>query len=390
MDLQKYDNLAGGRGVIKVLQLMGLWRYEGAINTPYTLYSLLLHFTLTIPYTIMMCMDVFHASDLEKFSNTMYMTLTELALLAKLVNVWYYGQLLVDFFAALTKDALFQQLSIEEQLSWAREQRHYGWIALLYFAMALTAVSTAFVGVLISANYELPFPYAPPFDWRTERGYWYAYCYELLAMPITCLSNCAFDMIQCYMLVQLSLCFKLICGRLERMGEVRVESSASNGFSEEKFYADFVGAVALHVRTRELSQQCEKYVSFPFLIQIFCSSFVLCFSAYRLQKVHMLENPSQFLTLLEAVLIMVLQIFIPCFYGNEIITYSSDLNNAIYSSNWTQCSPRIRKYLVIYMEMLQRPVRVRAGNFFDISLVVFSKTMNNTYSLVALLLNMNK
>ncbi|XP_036329776.1 odorant receptor 94a-like, partial [Rhagoletis pomonella] len=260
--------------------------------------------------------------------------LSSLALLAKLVNVRYYGQLLVDFFAALTNDALFQQLSLEEQLIWAREQRHYGWMALLYFAMSLTVVSTAFVGVLISANYELPFPYAPPFDWRTERGYWYAYChgnaaycYELLAMPITCLSNCAFDMRQCYMLVQLSLCFKLIFGRLERMGEVRVESSASNGFSEEKFYADFVGAVALHVRTRELSQQCEKYVSFPFLIQIFCSSFVLCFSAYRLQK---------------------------------------------------------------YMEMLQRPVRVRAGKFFDISLVVFSKTMNNTYSLVALLLNMNK
>ncbi|XP_017482399.1 PREDICTED: odorant receptor 94a-like, partial [Rhagoletis zephyria] len=263
----------------------------------------------------MMCMDVFYASDLEKFSNTMYMALTELALLAKLANVWYYGQLLVDFFAALTKDALFQQLSLEEQLIWAREQRHYGWIALLYFAMSLTALSTAFVGVLISANYELPFPYAPPFDWRTEPGYWYAYCYELLAMPITCLSNCAFDMIQCYMLVQLSLCFKLICGRLERMGVVRVESSASNGFSEEKFYADFVGAVTLHVRTRELSQQCE--------------------NAYRLQK-----------------------IFIPCFYGNEIITYSSDLNNAIYSSNWTQCSPGMRKYLVIYMEMLQRPVIV--------------------------------
>ncbi|XP_050320640.1 odorant receptor 94a-like [Bactrocera neohumeralis] len=389
MELREHNNLSGGRRVIQILKLLGLWHYGGAMRTPYLLYSALLHSVFTIPYTIMMCMDVVQASDLEKFTNTMYMTLTELGLVAKLVNVWCYSRLLVDFFTAFTHDKLYQLQDAEEQQNWQRTQKNYSRVAFLYFTMSLSTLTTAFVGVLYSEEYELPFPYAPPFDWRTPRGYWYAYFYELLAMPITCLSNCAFDMIQCYMLLQLSLCFKVISGRLERMGALK-GCSTTLGFSEVRFHRDFVNIVRLHARTKLLSQQCQTYISFPFLMQIICSSFVLCFSAYRLQKVPILENPSQFLTLVQANLIMVLQIFIPCYCGNNIIEYSSGLNNATYNAEWFRCSPKMRKYLVIYMEMLQRPVRVRAGDFFDISLTIFTKTMNNTYSLIALLLNMNK
>ncbi|XP_018785120.1 PREDICTED: odorant receptor 94a-like [Bactrocera latifrons] len=357
MELHEHDNLSGGRRVIKILKLLGLWHYGGAMRTPYLLYSGLLHSVFSIPYTTMMCMDVVQASDLEKFTYTMYMTLTELGMVVKLVNVWFYSRLLVDFFAAFTHDKLYQLQDAEEQQSWQRTQKNYSRVAFLYFTISLSTLATAFVGVLYSDEYELPFPYAPPFDWRTPRGYWYAYCYELLAMPISCLSNCAFDMIQCYMLLQLSLCFKVISARLERMGALR-EGSTTHGFSEVRFHRDFVDIVRLHARTKLLSQQCQTYISFPFLIQIICSSFVLCFSAYRLQKAN---------------LIMVLQIFIPCYCGNNIIEYSSGLNNATYNAEWFRCSPRMRKYLVIYMEMLQRPVRVRAGDFFDISLTIFAK-----------------
>lgn len=249
MELLEYDNLYGGRRVIKILKLLGLWHYEDAMRIPYLLYSGMLHSVSTIPYTIMMCMDVVQASNLEKFTNTMYMTLTELGLVAKLVNVWCYSRILADFFAAFTHDKLYQLQDVEEQQSWQRTQTNYTRIAFLYFTMSLSALASAFVGALYSEDYELPFPNAPPFDWRTPCGYWYAYCYELLAMSITCLSNCAFDMIQCYMLLQLSLCFKVIVGRLERMGASR-EDSTARGFSEVKFYQDFVGIVRLHARTK--------------------------------------------------------------------------------------------------------------------------------------------
>ncbi|XP_020716058.1 odorant receptor 94a-like [Ceratitis capitata] len=389
MDLQEYDNNSGGRRIIQVMKLLGLWYYEGSAKMPYLLYSCLLHFTISIPFTIFMAMDVVHATDLEKFTNIMYLTLTELGMVAKLFNVWFYAKLLVDFFETLSGDKYFELREKDERLKWQHAQRTYARIVLFYVFIGLGAMFTGFVGVLFSAKYELPFPYAPPFNWHTPHGYWCAYLYELLAMLITFFANYGFDMIQCYMLLQLSLCFKLICGRLECMGELRSGTAVSRGFSEQQLYRQFVDIVKLHARIKNLSRLCQTYISFPFLIQIMCSSFVLCFSAYRLQKLSILSDPMQFLTFVQVNLIMILEIFLPCYYGNEVIAQSSALNNATYNSEWFRCSPGLRKYLVIYMAMLQRPLRVRAADFFDISLEIFTNTMKNTYSLMALLLNMN-
>nr|QKN21385.1 odorant receptor [Bactrocera dorsalis] len=386
----EFDNINGARRVIKVLQYIGLWRFDVPWQTYYAAYSYILHFSFTFPYTVMMWVDVVQASDLEKFSYIMYMSLTELALLAKVTNVWINSKIFVQFFHVLANDEVYRLRSEEECTLWSKVHKYYRFIAFMYFAMSITLVTIAFVGVLFSAEYELPFPYAPPFEWRNERGYWYAYFYELVAMPVTCFSNCGLDMIQCYMLLHLSLCYQMIAGRLQEMGKWKGQSGRLSGFSEVRLLHEFVSLVKLHKSTKKLSADCETFVSFPFLIQIMCSSFVLCFSAYRLQQVSISENPSQFCTLILAVIVMILQIFVPCYCGNEIILRSGALNNAIYNADWIQCSPKMRKYLIIYMEMLQVPVKVRAGNFFEIGLPVFVKTMNNTYSLMALLLNMNK
>lgn len=247
---REHDNISGGRGVITVLKLLGLWHYDGAMRIPYILFSGLLHSICTIPYTIMMCLDVLQATDLKKFTNTMYMTLTELCLVVKLVNVWCYSRLLVDFFAAFEHDKLYQLQDVEERLNWRRPQRNFARVVFIYITVSFSAMVSAFIGVLYREDYELPYPYAPPFDWRTPRGYWYAYFYELLAMPITGLSNCAFDMIQSYMLLQLSLCFKLISARFACMGALQ-EDGASSGFCEVKFHREFVDIVRLHARTKQ-------------------------------------------------------------------------------------------------------------------------------------------
>lgn len=248
----EYDNINGARRVIRVLQYIGLWRFDTPWQPLYATYSYILHITCTFAYTIMMWLDVVQASDLEKFTYIMYMSLTELALLTKVANVWRYSKLFVNFFHTLADDDVFRLRNAVERTLWQTVHRYYGWIALMYFTMSITLVTSAFVGVLFSAEYELPFPYAPPFEWRNERGYWYAYFYELIAMPVTCFSNCALDMIQCYMLLHLSLCYKMIGLRLEAMGKWQEQLRCSScDFSELKFLDEFVDIAKLHGRTKK-------------------------------------------------------------------------------------------------------------------------------------------
>jgi len=107
--------------------------------------------------------------------------------------------------------------------------------------------------------------------------------------------------------------------------------------------------------------------------------------------------------------VMISQIFLPCYYGNQITFHANQLTNEVYNTNWLQCTPSTRKLLNTYMEHLKRPVKFRAGYFFEVGLPVFVKvrlqcefpsihfllvfffnylqTINNAYSFFAVLLN---
>lgn len=246
-----YDTIANVRFIIRILKFLGLWRLEDNCQPYYTLYARLLHFTLSFPYTLMMWIDVIQAQDLEKFSNTMYMSLTELVLMAKIVNIWQRSEDAWNFFAIVTHGDLFALKTEEERKHWSHVMQRYRFVAILYFLMSVTTISLAFVGVLFQAGYELPFPYAPPFEWRNEQNYWYAYVFELIAMPVTCLSNCALDMLTCYMLLHVSLCYKLIGMRLAQLGNTGA-TMRGLGANDKKhrFQLELVKTIRFHQQVK--------------------------------------------------------------------------------------------------------------------------------------------
>lgn len=71
------------------------------------------------------------------------------------------------------------------------------------------------------------------------------------------------------------------------------------------------------------------------------------------------------------VMTMLTQIFLPCYFGNEIVLKSADLSRAIYFSNWPERSQRYRKLVLIYLEMLHRPTKLNVGGIFSLTLISF-------------------
>lgn len=125
-----------------------------------------------------------------------------------------------------------------------------------------------------------------------------------------------------------------------------------------------------------MSKSCEAIVSYPILAQILLSAFVLCFSLYRLQNFNILEDPVNFLSLVQYSVVMILQIFLPCFYANKLTIESSNLLNSIYNCDWPEMSTYNRKIILQYMQYLQKPVVLKAGIFFNIGLPIYTKVIN--------------
>lgn len=68
---------------------------------------------------------------------------------------------------------------------------------------------------------------------------------------------------------------------------------------------------------------------------------------------------------------MTTQIFLPCYFGNEIVLTSDALTNTIYESNWIVFPKVHRQIMFILMERLKRVVDITVGVLFLLNLRTF-------------------
>lgn len=80
---------------------------------------------------------------------------------------------------------------------------------------------------------------------------------------------------------------------------------------------------------------------------------------------------------------MMFQIFLPCYYGNEIILKSKNLSNDYFHSDWFNESRKSRNSAKIMMEFVKKPVKIRVIGIFDVDLTTFMRICNSAYTLFA-------
>nr|XP_017020734.1 odorant receptor 94a [Drosophila kikkawai] len=374
--------------ILRVMQLFGLWPWSLREGEQWTIsgfvkrnYRFLLHLPITFTFIGLMWLEAFISSNLEQAGQVLYMSITEMALVVKILSIWHHRSEAWQLMQELKHGPDYQLRGKEELDFWRREQRYFKWFFYIYILISLGVVYSACAGVLFLKEYELPFAYYVPFEWRNEKGYWFAYGYDMAGMTLTCISNITLDTLGCYFLFHISLLYRLLGLRLRALNNIKDEAC---------FGRELRCIFRLHQSMRRLTVICQKIVSPYILSQIILSALIICFSGYRLQHVGIRDNPGQFVAMLQFLSVMILQIYLPCYYGNEITVHAHQLTNEVYHTNWLQCGVPIRKLLNAYMEHLKRPVTIRAGNFFAVGLPIFVKTINNAYSFFALLLNVSK
>lgn len=70
---------------------------------------------------------------------------------------------------------------------------------------------------------------------------------------------------------------------------------------------------------------------------------------------------------------MFLQIFVPCYVGNEIWIEHEKLPFSFYSSNWIKFDELERKLIITAMESMKKEIFVKIGVIFPLTLITFTK-----------------
>jgi odorant receptor len=87
-----------------------------------------------------------------------------------------------------------------------------------------------------------------------------------------------------------------------------------------------------------------------------------------------------FSILIGYLLSMTLQIYIPCYFGNELSLSSEKLSDSLFHSNWIDESAEFKLAMKIFMENTKKPLQISVFNTFNLNLESFLTVVNSAYS----------
>ncbi|XP_046966711.1 odorant receptor 46a-like [Vanessa cardui] len=135
----------------------------------------------------------------------------------------------------------------------------------------------------------------------------------------------------------------------------------------------------------------ESAFSLASALQFMLSVMVLCLVGLQFLSI---EDPRSHLMQIVWMAIyltcMLIEVFILCWFGNELIVKSLDLRQAAFDGPWLTTDPKTTMFIVIFLERCQRPMRVTAGKIFTLSLETYSYLINWSYKTFAVMSNMKR
>nr|XP_050859075.1 odorant receptor 56a-like [Vespula vulgaris] len=124
------------------------------------------------------------------------------------------------------------------------------------------------------------------------------------------------------------------------------------------------------------------------LVQMFSSTSMICLTGF--QAIVVSGQDSNFWKYSIYLGAAVSQLLYICWIGNEMITHSSSLAEAQWLSQWhDQPFDRTANLLIFSSMFSQKPLRLKAGKFYTLSLETFIAIMKGSYSFFALLNSMH-
>nr|XP_015838120.1 PREDICTED: odorant receptor Or2 [Tribolium castaneum] len=131
------------------------------------------------------------------------------------------------------------------------------------------------------------------------------------------------------------------------------------------------------------AKKCNNYLNWILFMQFFVSTISIGITMFQLTVVRPFSN--EFYSLFTYISAIIGQIFMYCWYGNEVEVKSNKIPQAIFESGWTDFPLKTKKDLVFLLMKTREPIKVSAFNLFSLSLDTFMRILRTSWSYFALL-----
>ncbi|XP_049765577.1 odorant receptor Or2-like [Schistocerca cancellata] len=160
------------------------------------------------------------------------------------------------------------------------------------------------------------------------------------------------------------------------------------GTEEDSAWRELCECVEHHKDVIKLVGDLEGLANIVILSQFMGATIIICVTLFVITT-----SKQHFAALVKLdgyLVVVVYEIFMYCWFGDDIMYQNSRLVNSVYMCGWPGAPQKMQKALIIILLRAQRPLGVTAGKFYHVSRRAFVSLLKASYSYYALLNQMNK
>nr|ALR72557.1 odorant receptor OR12 [Colaphellus bowringi] len=136
-------------------------------------------------------------------------------------------------------------------------------------------------------------------------------------------------------------------------------------------------------KIKGLSREIENIHHTSIFILFLGGGVIICSGLFQLTLVEI--GGLEFFMLISFLMCMLTEQFIYCWFGNDIIYKSAQISNAAYNTPWTECDLRFKKILLQFLIQTKKPIQIKVGGLFAMSIDAFKSVVQSSYSYFTLL-----
>ncbi|KAK0077471.1 hypothetical protein PV326_010023 [Microctonus aethiopoides] len=219
----------------------------------------------------------------------------------------------------------------------------------------------------------LPYRIYLPYDYSTPFLYQFTALLQFITVFIAANIDAGFDTLFFGVMVQIISKINILKHRFQvtvsALAEMHDEKSCNMEdykIKEDKFLKNWIKS---HNAIISLYDDSEFVFSKVIFVQYSSSALPICTIVYLISQMEIFT--SKFMGNLVTLIILICQIFIFCFAGNQVTSEFSDLSLAIYNTKWFALSVSARKNIIFMMMRTLKPIIFSSGYLVVLSLESF-------------------
>ncbi|GAB1863872.1 Odorant receptor [Camponotus japonicus] len=206
--------------------------------------------------------------------------------------------------------------------------------------------------------------------------------FQCVGLVLCTNSSVAHETLISGMMIQICAQFEILCHRAYKLPALLMEAE-KNSESDEDLAARektiIHDLIYHHLYIYKFAHTVNAAFTMMIFVQFSLISLVLCMSVYKLSTMTSLFT-FEFAYTFSYLCSMLMQIFLYCWYGNEVSLKSIDVSTAIYEMDFTTLRVRVMKDLMIIMMRASKPVKISSGYIVTLSTESFMSILKLSYS----------